>query len=76
MSQKSNVIKLSDRRKTQVNESALLIQNLAQVLQGVVREHGAKTTLDAVQGMIQDIAKQVRAEKSPVSKRNKAVSNG
>ncbi len=73
----SNVINLNERRKTQVNESALTVQNLAQVLTAVVREHGAKTTLDAVQGMIQDIAKQVRAEKQqPVSKRNKAVSNG
>lgn len=72
----SNVINLNDRRKTQVNESALTVQNLAQVLTAVVREHGAKTTLDAVQGMIQEIAKQVRAEKQPVSKRNKAVSNG
>ena len=73
---KSNVIEMSQYRKTEVNESAVLIQNLGQVLQAVVREHGAKITLDAVQGMIQDIAKQVRTEKQPVSKRDKAVSNG
>ena len=72
----SNVINLNERRKTQVNESALTVQNLAQVLSAVVREHGAKTTLDAVQGMIQEIAKQVRTEKQNISKRNKAVSNG
>lgn len=74
----SNVIKLSEHRKTEVNESALLIQNLGQVLQAVVREHGAHVTLQAVQGMIQDIQKQVNAERRqrPVSKQNKAVSNG
>lgn len=44
----SNVVKLSDKRKTPINESAVAIQNLDQVLQVIVREHGAKVTLDAV----------------------------
>lgn len=71
----SNVVKLSDKRKTPINESAVAIQNLDQVLQVIVREHGAKVTLDAVQGMIQNIAKDVRAERSAKPAR-KAVSNG
>lgn len=71
----SNVVKLSDKRKTPINESAVAIQNLDQVLQVIVREHGAKVTLDAVQGMIQNIAKDVRAERSAKPKA-KAVSNG
>ena len=71
----SNVVKLSDKRKTPINESAVAIQNLYQVLQVIVREHGAKVTLDAVQRMIQNIAKDVRAERSAKPAR-KAVSNG
>ena len=71
----SNVVKLSDKRKTPINESAVAIQNLDQVLQVIVREHGTKVTLDAVQGMIQNIAKDVRAERSAKPAR-KAVSNG
>lgn len=71
----SNVVNLNDKRKTPINESAVAIQNLNQVLQVIVREHGAKITLDAVQGMIQDIAKDVRAERSAKPSR-KAVSNG
>lgn len=74
-SKQSNVVNLNERRATPINESALAILNLNQVLQAVVREHGAKITLDAVQGMIQDIAKDVRAERSAKPKA-KAVSNG
>ena len=77
MSQKSNVIKLNDRRASPVNEETLLILNLGQMLTEVVRQHGAHATLKAVQGMIQDAQKTVRQEKNlPVPKRNKVVSNG
>jgi len=77
MSQKSNVIKLNDRRASPVNEETLLILNLGQILLEVVRQHGAHVTLTAVQGMIQDAQKTVRQEKNlPVPKRNKVVSNG
>jgi hypothetical protein len=73
----SNVIKLNDRRASPVNEESLLLVNLAQVLIEVVRQHGAHTTLTAVQGMIQEAQKQVRTERQhkptktnlPVSKR-------
>lgn len=65
----SQVVNLNKKRKTPVNESAILIQNLDQVLRSVISEHGAKVTLDAVQGMIQAIAKENREQK--VSKRNK-----
>ena len=63
MKQKSNVINLNDKRAVPVNEDALLIQNLNQILVEVVRQHGGRTTLQAVQGMIQDAQKQVRSEK-------------
>lgn len=77
MSQKSNVIKLNEKRQNPVNEDTLLIINLGQILLEVVRQHGAHVTLQAVQGMIQDAQKTVRQEKNlPASKRNKVVSNG
>lgn len=72
----ATVIKLNPKVQT-YSEDQIIVQNLNQILIEVVKQHGAKTTLQGVQDMIQSIAKQVRDEKNlPISKRNKAVSNG
>lgn len=70
MEQKSNVVKLNNPNQ-RVSDDLLLAQNLAQVILEVVRQHGAKTTMQAVQGMVQDAQTQVKLEKQ-----FKAVSNG
>lgn len=73
----SNIIKLNDHRASPVNEESLLLVNMAQILLEVVRQHGAHTTLNALQGIVQEAQKQVRIERQqrptktnlPVSKR-------
>jgi hypothetical protein len=69
----SNVINLNERRQTPVNEETILLMNMAQILLEVVRQHGAHTTLNALQGMVQEAQQQIRLEKKqtnlPVSKR-------
>lgn len=68
----SNVININKNRP-HVNEETLLLTNLAQILLEVVRQHGAHTTLHALQGMVQEAQQQIRLEKKqanlPVSKR-------
>jgi hypothetical protein len=68
----SNVIKINESRPN-INEEVLLLTNMAQILLEVVRQHGAHTTLNALQGMVQEAQQQIRLEKKqtnlPVSKR-------
>jgi hypothetical protein len=58
---KSNVVKLKQTSPV-FNEKLVLLQNLNQVLTQVVKQCGAKTTLMAVQSMIQDAQKSLRQD--------------
>jgi len=76
MEQNAKVIKLKQPNPV-FNEDTVLIMNLAQVLLAVVKAHGAKVTLTAVESMIQDAQQALKESRNlPVSKRNKKVSNG
>lgn len=77
MSQKSNVVKLVQPNPL-FNEDTILLSNMSQILLEIVRQHGAKTTLTALQGMIQDAQQAVNAERKskPVRQFIQKISNG
>ena len=74
MEQKSNVIKLI-QPNPMFNDDTILLSNMAQILLEVVRQHGAKTALTAIQGMIQDAQKSVNESRKITAPRKRA-SNG
>lgn len=75
MKQKNNVVKLN--APSRISDDALTLLNLQQVLDAVVRKHGAHVTLQVLPSMVQASQTKVRNEtKLPVSKRDKGVSNG
>lgn len=67
----AKVIKLKQPNPV-YSESLVLAQNLSQILTEAVRQHGARVTSQAVQGMLKDAQMQVNSERQ----NKKKVSNG
>lgn len=68
MKPKNNVIQFVPREP--INERALLLTNLRQILDGVVREFGAVATLQGVSEIVKESETKIRLEKR-VTKQNK-----